>query len=97
MHQFEQMAQTTMNSTPKAWKELELSKFCTGHLAHYVEKESELEKLIIQCNAFPLQGSRRVQYMLDLTQLHCLTELAMQMQNDVCGNLFSAIVKACLD
>lgn len=89
-------AEATMNSLPTACTSLTLSEFCAHSLSHYVQKEPELEQLSIQWNGLQFDLPT-IQQVPSLTALTHLTQLTVQLRNDVYGTMFPALVKRCPD
>ena len=89
------VAKTTMDSIPTACRSLTLSEFCAHDLGQYVGKCPGLKELSIQWNGLPFQNAHKTRTVPDLTALHSLTDLTVQMRNDVYGDMFPALVKSC--
>ncbi|DBB05820.1 TPA: hypothetical protein ACH3X3_009833 [Trebouxia sp. C0006] len=92
------VSHATMDSLPTACTSLTLSEFCAHNLSRYVEKGPDLEQLSFQWNGLTyLPRSHKHQPVPDLTALRHLTDLTVQMRNDLRGNLFLALIKGCPD
>ena len=92
------ISHATMDSLPTACTSLTLSEFCAHSLSRYVEKGPDLEQLSFQWNSLPyLPGYHKHQPVPDLTALRHLTDLTVQMRNDLRGDMFPALVKGCPD
>lgn len=92
------VSHATMDSLPTACTSLTLSEFCAHNLSQYVEKGPDLEQLSFQWNGLHyLPGSHKHQPVPDLIALRHLTDLTVQMRNDLRGDMFPALVKGCPD
>ena len=92
------ISQATMDSLPTACTSLTLSEFCAHSLSRFVEKGPDLEQLSFEWNGLPyLPGYHKHQPVPNLTALRHLTDLTVQMRNDLRGDMFPALVKGCPD
>jgi len=92
------ISNATMDSLPTACTSLTLSEFCAHSLSRYVEKGPDLEQLSFQWNGLPYSpGYHKHQSVPDLLALRHLTDLTVQMRNDLHGDVFPALVKGCPD
>ncbi len=94
LHHSAEIAQATMDSIPTACRSLSLSEFCAHGLARYIKKAPELEQLTIQWNGLPHSGTLKIQTVPDLAALHRLTELTVQMRNDIMAICFQLSSRA---
>ena len=92
------ISNATMDSLPTACTSLTLSEFCAHSLSRYVEKGPDLEQLSFQWNCLPYSpGYHKHQSVPDLLALRHLTDLTVQLRNDLRGDTFPALVKGCPD
>lgn len=92
----DELAEAIISSLPTACRSLSLSEFNAYGLEQYIAKSPEVQQLTLQWNGLQA-GHRSFRSLPSFAPLYQLTQLTVQMRNDLSGERFPCLIQSCPD